>query len=244
MMFLRNSGGGGGGTNSGSGGSGNSGGFMGLFEKKPSPEELTKEWKRNIQKEIRKIDRDISAVKRAEQKSINECKALAKKGRTPAVKILAKEIVNTRKTIERMYVAKAQLGSVQNNLQTQLSMLKVSGCMQKSAEVMGAMNKLVNLAEVSETMRSMAREMEKAGLVEEIVGDALDSMEPEGLDAEADREADKIVEELTSGILSPAGAAPMNTVKQPAAATQEAQEPAAAAEDSAAADLMSRLQAL
>lgn len=122
MMFLRNGGGGSGGGSASSGSSGG-GGFLGLFEKKPTPEELAKEWKRNIQKEIRKIDRDISTIKRAEQKSINECKALAKKGRTPAVKILAKEIVNTRRTIERMYTAKAQLGSVQNNLQTQLCQL-------------------------------------------------------------------------------------------------------------------------
>lgn len=49
-------------------------------------------------------------------------------------------------------------------------------------------------------------------------------VQPEGLDAEADREADKIVEELTSGILSPAGAAPVNTVKKSAAAgAQEVQ---------------------
>ncbi len=82
--------------------------------------QLGKEWKRNLQKEARKIDRDILNIKRAEDKSVKECKALAKAGRTSAVKILAKEIINTRKSVERMYMAKAQLNSVAMNLQTSM----------------------------------------------------------------------------------------------------------------------------
>jgi hypothetical protein len=38
------------------------------------------------------MDRDILNVKRAETKAINECKALAKKGRTGPAKTLAKEV--------------------------------------------------------------------------------------------------------------------------------------------------------
>ena len=122
MMFLANNGGGGGNGSSGGGG----GGFFGLFGgsdgkgKKTDAMAQAKEWKRNLQKEMRRMDRDITDIKRAEQRSLNECKALAKKGRTNAVKILAKEIVNTRKTVERMYMAKAQLSSVSSTLQTSM----------------------------------------------------------------------------------------------------------------------------
>jgi len=38
-------------------------------------------------------------------------------------------------------------------------------------------NRLVNVKEISETMTNMAREMEKAGLVEEIIGDTMESLE-------------------------------------------------------------------
>lgn len=124
---------------------------------KNDPIELGKEWKRNLQKEIRKMDRDILSIKRQEEKSLRECKALAKAGRMSAVKILAKEVANTRKAVERMYVAKAQLNSVATNLQTSMckplfgilfslmvflvAMIKLQGCVAKSAEIMGAMNK-------------------------------------------------------------------------------------------------------
>lgn len=95
---------------------------------------------------------------------------------------------------------------------------------------MSAMNKLVNLPEISETMAAMAREMEKAGLVDSIVGDALDSMDGDAVDAAADREVDMIVSELTAGILAPAAHAPEGKIKRPAAvaATAEVEEPAAA----------------
>ncbi len=61
--------------------------------KKDDAIELGKEWKRNLQKEARKIDRDILNIKRMEDKSMKECKALAKAGRLGAVKILAKEVL-------------------------------------------------------------------------------------------------------------------------------------------------------
>jgi hypothetical protein len=35
---------------------------------------------------------------------LNECKKLSKEGRVGAAKILAKEVVNTRKAVERMQV--------------------------------------------------------------------------------------------------------------------------------------------
>ena len=81
---------------------------------------LAKEWKRKLQKEIRRMETDIANIKRMEDKSMKECKALAKANRISAVKILAKEIANTRKTVERMYVAKAQLNSVSSSLQTSM----------------------------------------------------------------------------------------------------------------------------
>ena len=38
------------------------------------------------------MDRDITTIKRAETKALNECKALVKKGKVSAAKILAKEV--------------------------------------------------------------------------------------------------------------------------------------------------------
>lgn len=47
--------------------------------KKVDPIEQAKEWKRNLAREARKLDRDILALQRAEKRAIKECKTYAKK---------------------------------------------------------------------------------------------------------------------------------------------------------------------
>jgi charged multivesicular body protein 3 len=186
--------------------------------KKQDPAELAKEWRRNLQHEARSIDRDIVNLGRAEQKALVECKKLAKGGNVKAAKVLAKEVVNTRHAVARMHTAKAQMNSVAMMLQTAASTIKLQGCVSKSAEIMAAMNALVKLPELQATMSAMSREMMRAGLIEETISDTFDMMEPEGLDAAADREVDKIIQELTAGVLDKAAPAPTSKIAAPAAA--------------------------
>lgn len=195
--------------------------FGGAPQKKVDPIDQAKEWKREIQKEARSIDKDITKLQREEEKAMKECKKLAKSGHVSSVKILAKQVVQTRKSIERMYLAKAQLNSVTMQLQTSVSMLKMTNCISKSTEIMTAMNQLVKLPEISQTMREMAREMAKAGLVQELVDDTLSSMEPEGLESDVDIEVEKIIQQLTNETLAPASFAPTKAISVGAPASKE-----------------------
>jgi hypothetical protein len=47
--------------------------------KKVDPIEQAKEWKRNLARESRKLDRDILNLQRAEKRAMKECKIYAKK---------------------------------------------------------------------------------------------------------------------------------------------------------------------
>jgi len=85
-------------------------------------------------------------------------------------------------------------------LSQNLSMMKVAGAMQKSAQVMAMMNNLIRLPQLNKVMMVMAREMEKAGLIEEILEDAVP--DDDELDEAADEEVDKVLEELTIGLKS------------------------------------------
>jgi len=202
--------------------------FFGRPEPKVDPLDQAKQWKRDIVRESRRLDRDILAIERAEKKALKECQKYAKKGEMKAAKTLAKEIVNTRKSREQIRMSQVQMNSVASTLQHSISMIKMQGCISKSSEVMAAMNKLVNIPELKATMNSMAREMEKAGLIDEIMEDTFDMMEPENLDKEADREVDRIMEELMSGVLGKNTAVPSSVpAKTVVAETEKAgvQEP-------------------
>lgn len=78
----------------------------------------------------------------------------------------------------------------------------MSGSLQKSTEVMQAMQNLVKLPEIANTMREMSREMTKAGILEEMIEETMESLEDtEELEEEAQSEIDKVLWEVTDGKL-------------------------------------------
>jgi len=73
-------------------------------------------------------------------------------------------------------------------------MVRVAGCLQKSTAVMEAMNQLVRLPEIRDTMMQLSKEMMKAGLIEEMVADSFDSVmdDDEELDDQAESEVRRL----------------------------------------------------
>ncbi|MCL4121011.1 UNVERIFIED_CONTAM: hypothetical protein GTU68_005826 [Idotea baltica] len=86
-------------------------------------------------------------------------------------------------------------------MKSQLATLRVAGSLQKSNEVMKVMQQLIKLPEINRTMQDMSKEMMKAGIIEEMMEDTFESMEPEDMDEAADEEVDKILWEVTAGHL-------------------------------------------
>ena len=58
-----------------------------------------------------------------------------------------------------------------------LAQIRVQGIMSSSTEVMHNMNDLMKIPELKDTMSKLAREMEKAGLIQELIDDAFTSIE-------------------------------------------------------------------
>ena len=175
--------------------------LFGDAKPKISAADQAKNWKRELSKEMRGIDRGINKLAHAEKGALKECKKLAKEGQPKAAKLLAREVVSIRKARDRMLSSKAQMNSVVMTLQMSIATIKLQGCLSKSTEVMHAMAALVKLPELQENMITMAKEMEKAGLVDEIVQDTFEMAEPD-IDIEADAEVSKIMQEISSEIFT------------------------------------------
>ncbi|KAL9940808.1 hypothetical protein V8E36_000296 [Tilletia maclaganii] len=174
----------------------------------PTQEERVKAVQAQLRSEHRHLDRELRQLDAASAKAKAEVKRLAKKGDTKSAKILAREIVRTNKQKERLTLSKARLGSIGMQLQHQMAMYKVTGSMQKSTEIMKLSNQLVKLPQISKVMREMSMEMTKAGIMEEMMDDTLDSgvlgEDEEELEEEAQGEVDKVLYELTDGKLGAA----------------------------------------
>ncbi|XP_065827295.1 charged multivesicular body protein 3-like [Oscarella lobularis] len=184
---------------------------MGLFGKteQKDPKEMVKEWRSKLRKEQRTIDRQVRGIQREEDKVKRSLKDAAKKGQNDVCRILAKEVVQSRRAVSKMYASKAQINSVMMSMQNQLATVRLSGSLQKSTDVMKSMNNLMKVPEIRQTMMEMSKEMMKAGIMEEMMDDTFESvLDEEGLDEAADTEIDKILFEVTSGILGKASEAP------------------------------------
>uniref|UniRef100_A0A914C3C2 Charged multivesicular body protein 3 n=1 Tax=Acrobeloides nanus TaxID=290746 RepID=A0A914C3C2_9BILA len=206
---------------------------MGIFgQTKKDPKDQVRELQRKMRTETTGIQRQINAIEREEEKVKRQIKDAAKKGDKDVCRILAKSIVQSRKTVSKMHASKAQINSVIMGMQHQLSTMRMAGSMQKSTEVMKSMQQLVKVPEIMQTMREMSREMTKVGIIDEMIEETMESLEPEELEEKAQEEVDRILWEVTAGELGRAPAAVSDTIKDEEAAK-------------AAADMIAeRLQAL
>ncbi|KAG1866561.1 vacuolar sorting protein Vps24 [Suillus subalutaceus] len=173
----------------------------------PTPEERVRVWQGKLRSESRQLDREMRQLEAATAKARTTVKQLATKGDVKSARILAKEVVRSNKQKDRLSVSKARLGSIGTQLQQQLAMVKVTGSLQKSTEIMKLSNSLVKLPQISQAMREMSMEMTKAGIMEEMLGDTLQMDEDEELEEEADAEVEKVLFDLTNGKLGLAGSA-------------------------------------
>ncbi|KAJ7754258.1 vacuolar sorting protein Vps24 [Mycena maculata] len=171
----------------------------------PTPEEKVRLWQQKLRTESRHLDREMRQLDVATKQARAAVKQHALRGDVKSARILAREVVRSDKQKDRLSVSKARLGSIGTQLTQQMAMIKVTGSLQKSTEIMKLSNALIKLPQISQTMREMSMEMTKAGIMDEMLEDTLEMDEDEELEEEADGEVDKVLAELTDGKLGQAG---------------------------------------
>ncbi|KAL1501103.1 hypothetical protein ABEB36_006491 [Hypothenemus hampei] len=216
---------------------------MGLFGKshQRNPKDMVNEWNHKLRKEGYQLDRQINSIKREEEKVKRSLKEAAKKGDKDTCTILAKEILRARKAINKIYTSKAHLNSVMLQMKNQLATLRVAGSLQKSTEVMQAMQLLIRVPEVARTMQEMSKEMMKAGIIEEMLDETFEDIEDgEDMEEAAQTEIDKVLYEITEGKI---GEAPLPP-SEPADKVQEKRNEVEEEDETELEEMQSRLAAL
>lgn len=171
-----------------------------------------------IRSNIRKLDRDISQVKQGEARARNLIvQADRRAQRDPSrqkqalkeVRGLARELIRARRTSARLVTSKAQLNSVQMQVNEAFALRKIEGSIRASVGVMKDVNSLVRLPQLAHTMQELSVELMKAGIIEEMVGDVLPETDVLGEDEEeAEGEVDKVLGEILKDRMEKTGALP------------------------------------
>ena len=113
-------------------------------------------------------------MQKAEKKLMQDIRKHAKDNQMGPVKIMAKDLVRTRSSMTKFIEMKTQLSAVDLKLQTIKSHEAMMTAMKGVTKALGAMNKQMSLPGLQKVVTEFTRENEKADMVQESIGDALD----------------------------------------------------------------------
>ncbi|KAG5981850.1 hypothetical protein E4U54_006549 [Claviceps lovelessii] len=220
--------------------------FRAIFAK-PDPQAQMRKCNAVIRQNIRKLDRDITANKQSEIKIkqlIIQADKRAQKDPSRSkqaqrdVRDFARELVRHRRASARLITSKAQLNSVQMQVNEAFAVRKIEGSIRASAGIMKDLNSLIRLPEYAVTMRDLSTELMKAGIIEEMVEEALPESDGDMLleDEEGEEEVEKVLGEILKTTRKEPAALPVAPEPEPepekpfaaaAAAEEEEEDPEA-----------------
>jgi len=169
-----------------------------LFGRTVTPAERLRQHQRSLSKAQRELDRERAKLEQSEKKLITDIKKSAKDGQLNACKVMAKDLVRTRRYVQKFYQMRTQLQAVGLRIQTLRSNQQMAEAMRGATRAMASMNKGMNLPAISKILTDFERESDmmdmKEGMMSEAVDDVMDDMEDE------EEEGDKILKQVLDEI--------------------------------------------
>merc|ERR1719189_661388 len=171
---------------------------------------------------------------------------MAKLGQMDAVRILAKDLVRTRRYVKKFMLMRANIQAVSLKIQTLKSQSAMAQAMKGVTKAMGNMNKQMKLPEIQKIMMEFEKQSEIMDMKGEMMEDAIDDvMGDEDDEEESDAIVSQVLDELGLQLNDKLGDVPVATGSLSVAATNKGKTAVAAgATDDDDADLQARLDDL
>jgi len=215
-----------------------------LFGRKKTPQEMLRQNQRALNKAMRDLDRERASMESQEKKIIADIKKMAKQGQMDAVKIMAKDLVRTRRYVKKFMLMRANIQAVSLKIQTLKSNDAMAQAMKGVTKAMATMNKQLKLPQIQKIMQEFEKQSEIMDMKEEMMNDAIDdAMGDEDDEEESDAIVSQVLDELGLQMADQLSDLPVAKSVGAAAKKQPAAAAAAAASD-ADADLEARLDNL
>lgn len=168
-----------------------------LFGKRKTPEELLRQNQRSLNKAIRELDREKMKMEQQEKKLIAEIKKMAKENQMDSVRVMAKDLVRTRKYIKKFILMKANIQAVSLKVQTLRSQNAMATAMKGVTRALQSMNRQMNLPQIQRIMAEFEKQSDimdmKEDMMNEVIDDAMN-------DEEDEEESEQIVAQVLDEI--------------------------------------------
>ncbi|XP_033629660.1 charged multivesicular body protein 2a-like [Asterias rubens] len=164
-----------------------------LFGRKKTPAEMLKQNQRALNRAMRDLDRERGRLESQEKKVIADIKKMAKQGQMDAVKVMAKDLVRTRRYVKKFIMMKANIQAVALKIQTLKSNQAMTDAMKGVTKAMSTMNRQLKLPQIQKIMMEFEKQSEILDMKEEMMNDAVDDVIGEEEDED---ESDVIVSQV------------------------------------------------
>ena len=161
-----------------------------------TPAERLRKHQRALEKTQRELDRERVKLENQEKKLVADIKKSAKNGQIGACKIQAKDLVRTRRYIQKFYQMRTQLQAISLRIQTVRSNEQMMVSMKGATSLLGSMNRQMNLPALQRIAMEFERENDIMDQRQEMMDDAID----ESTGIEDEEEGEEVVNQILDEI--------------------------------------------
>ncbi|KAH6693718.1 Snf7-domain-containing protein [Plectosphaerella plurivora] len=179
-----------------------------MFGKRMTPAERLRKNQRMLDKAIRELDQIRVKLEKQEKTLVGQIKQSAQKGQMGACKIQAKDLVRTRRYIEKFYSMRSQLQKISLRLQTYRTNEQMMQAMKGATQALGSMNRTMNLPALQRIAMEFERENDVMEQRQEMMDDAIDDAMDVGAEEESEEVVEQVLEEIGVDLNSALGETP------------------------------------
>merc|ERR1712168_268535 len=203
-----------------------------LFGKRKTPEQMLRENQRLLKRTIGDLDRERMKMEQQEKKIIADIKKMAKDGQMDAVKVMAKDLVRSKRYVKKFIMMKTNITAVSLKIQTLKSQSAMSNAMKGVTKAMSKMNKQMNMPQMQKIMMEFQKQSEmmdmKSEMMEDVIDDAMEGSDDE---EESEQIVKQVLDELGLQLNEELGSIQMGAGPSTAAANKPMSDSAAADAD-------------
>ncbi|KAJ2899830.1 putative vacuolar-protein sorting-associated protein [Zalerion maritima] len=193
------------------------------FGKRMTPAERLRKNQRMLDKAIRELDQLRTKLERQEKTLVTQIKQSAQKGNMGACKIQAKDLVRTRRYIEKFYAMRSQLQKISLRLQTYRTNEQMMQAMKGATQALGSMNKSMNLPQLQRIAMEFERENDIMEQRQEMMDDVMDDAMETEIEDEGDEVVERVLEEIGVDMNQALGETPSGLVSNKESESKVAQ---------------------
>ncbi|TEY46945.1 hypothetical protein BOTCAL_0310g00110 [Botryotinia calthae] len=188
-----------------------------------TPAERLRKHQRSLEKTQRELDRERTKLENQEKKLIQEIKKSAKNGQMGAAKIQAKDLVRTRRYVEKFYSMRTQLQAISLRIQTVRTNEQMMQAMKGATGVLGSMNRSMNLPALQRIAMEFEKENDIMDQRQEMMDDAIDDVTGLEDEEEGEEVVEQVLEEIGIDLKAAMGETPQGLQSQTVAEGRVAQ---------------------